>query len=199
MKKTTLCLLYFSLTAESFSQIDSLKNKNNLSFGTQIGGQIVSAIEQNWVNDFSGDGIIPFYTFGFYIKKQRHTLDINILNNSFKSKDIVPFISYYCKFNKTQSPIDINATARFYSYFSKYKGVGNIKHHAYSENAFCYGVSLVKRKKKLAASFAVYNYVTFSSYNKIFTDKKRTLPELYGEEWSLDMLAELKLMYRINN
>ena len=199
MKKIILCLLYLLFTEVSISQVDSLKNKNNFSFGTQIGGQIVSAIEQNWVNDFTGDGMIPFYTFGFYIKNKRSALDINILNNSLKSKNIVPFISYYYKFNKTQSPIDINATARFYSYFSKHKGIGNIKHHAYSDNAFCYGVSLVKRKKRLAASFAAYNYVTFSSYNKIYTDKKRTLPELYGEEWSLDMLVELKLMYRINS
>ena len=158
MKKAILCLLYLLFIEISFSQVDSLKNKKNLSFGTQIGGQMVSAIEQNWVNDITYDSFLPFYTFGFYIKKQRHTLDINILSNSFKAKDIVPFISYYCKFNKAQSKIDINATARFYSYFSKYKGVGNIKHHAYSENAFCYGVSLVKRKKRLAASFAAYNY-----------------------------------------
>lgn len=199
MKKIILCLLYFSLTAESFSQIDSLKNKNNWSFGPQIGGQIVSAIEQNWVNDFTYESFLPFYTFGFYIKKQRHTLDINILNNSFKSTDIVPFISYYYKFNKAKSAIDLNATARLYSHFSKNKGVGNVKHYARSENAICYGVSATKRKNRFMASFAAYNYVTFSSYNKIYTDKKRTLPELGGEEWSLDMLVELKLMYKINS
>lgn len=199
MKKIILFLLFLLLTVVSFSQVDSTKDKNNFSIGLQTGGQLISAIEQNWVNDYTYNSIIPFYSFGIYFKKQRHTLDINILNNSFKSNNIIPFISYYYKFNKQQSAIDINATARLYSYFFKNKGVGNIKHYVYSENAFCLGASATKRKNRLIGSFAIYNYLTFSSYNKIYTDKKRTLPLLGGEEWSLDMLVELKLMYRINS
>jgi len=197
MKRLILCSICLVAAENDSSQIDSLKQHKKLNLGGQIGGQLVAAYEQNWVYYTSYDLLFPFYSFGIYLNKHRHTFDINVSNNSTKSKDIIPFVSYYYKFNKTKSKIDLNASARLYSYFSKIPGHDNIKYYTFSENAFCYGLSILKTKNRLTGSFEIYNYFTFSSKNKIYTDQKRKLPLLNWREWSLDMLVELKIKYRL--
>ncbi|MBA3972374.1 MAG: hypothetical protein H0X46_09585 [Bacteroidetes bacterium] len=197
MKRLSIFLLYVLLAVKCSSQADSSKQNKRFSLGAQINGQLASAIEQNWIRDNSYNSFIPLYSFGIYIKKQKHTFDFNLSNTSFTSANIVPFVSYYYKFNKRKSTIDLNASARLYSYFQKHPGSADIKNYNYSYNAFCYGLSLDHSKNRFTASIALYNYLTFSSYNKIYKNRDYTLPILYGTELSADMLVELKLMYRI--
>jgi hypothetical protein len=173
MKTFLINIFCFLIINVSFSQTDTINTNRGFSFGAQTGGQIVSAIEQNWV--YTDDVIIPIYYIGLYIKKNRHCFDINLSNQSVNFKHLVPFVGYSYKFNKKLTKIDLNVATKLYTYIRKYPSSGDFKYYTYSSMAFCYGISASKKYNRLTVNCGIYNYFTFSGENRQYLNGKRRI------------------------
>jgi hypothetical protein len=179
-----------------FSQ-DLIKTKKT-SFGIQVSAQVISEYEQSWGGYYYPSWPV-YYRGGIYIKHKRHSFEINAQNRLLGSKYILPSIGYNFKINKTDSKVDVRVGGELYAKQWRYdRKDDNVKCTIYTNYALAYGGSITKTYNRFSLNAGLYNYCTFTGYNRRFKEGLPKLQMLYGEEFSADMILEFKLQYRIS-